>query len=136
MQPDKYGAALVAGEAVREIPMSGDVLSVAGSETSSLLYSELTARESLVARVPVDQAGSTPETLTEGQEPALSANGKWLAFIREEQGQGSGWLLPNDSKEAAQKVLPGTYQPLEVTVTNDGDVIASHGSVSHPRFVL
>ena len=136
MQPDKYGAALVAGEAVREIPMSGDVLSVAGSETSSLLYSELTARESLVARVPVDQAGSTPETLTEGQEPALSANGKWLAFIREEQGRGSVWLLATDSKDAAQKVLPSTYQPLEVTVTNDGDVIAAAGTASDPRLVL
>jgi Glycosyltransferase family 87/WD40-like Beta Propeller Repeat len=136
MQPDKYGAALVTGEAVREIPMSGDVLSVAGSETSGLLYSELTARKSLLARVPVDQAGSTPESLTEGQEPALSANGKWLAFIREEQGRVSVWLLATDSKDAAQKVLPSTYQPLEVTVTDDGDVIAAAGTVSDPHLVI
>ena len=136
MQPDKYGAALVTGEAVREIPMSGDVLSVAGSETSGLLYSELTARKSLLARVPVDQAGSTPETLTEGQEPALSANGRWLAFIREEQGRVSVWLWATDSKDAAQKVLPSTYQPLEVTVTDDGDVIAAAGTVSDPHLVI
>ena len=136
MQPDKYGAALVTGEAVREIPMSGDALSVAGSETSGLLYSELTARKSLLARVPVDQAGSTPETLTEGQEPALSPNGKWLAFIREEQGRGSVWLLATDSKDAAQKVMPSTYQPLEVTVTDDGDVIAAAGTVSDPHLVI
>jgi hypothetical protein len=136
MQARKYQPVLLKEAIFHDIPMSGDVLSVAGSETSGLLYSELTARKSLLARVPVDQAGSTPETLTEGQEPALSPNGKWLAFIREEQGRGSVWLLPTDSKDAAQKVLPGTYQPLEVTVTNDGDVIASAGSVSDPRLVL
>jgi Glycosyltransferase family 87/WD40-like Beta Propeller Repeat len=136
MQPANYGAALFANGAVREIPMSGDVLSIAGSEKSSLLYSELTARKSLVARVPVDRAGSTPETLTEGQEPALSPNGKWLAFIREEQGRGTVWLLATDSKDASQKVLPSTYQPLEVTVTDDGDVIAAAGRASDPHLVL
>jgi Tol biopolymer transport system component len=136
MQPANYGAAFFANGAVREIPMSGDVLSVAGSETSGLLYSELTARKSLVVRVPVDRAGSTPETLTEGQEPALSPNGKWLAFIREEQGRGTVWLLATDSKDASQKVLPSTYQPLEVTVTDDGDVIAAAGTVSDPHLVI
>jgi hypothetical protein len=136
MQPANYGAALFANGAVREIPMSGDVLSIAGSEKSSLLYSELTARKSLVARVPVDRVGSTPETLTEGQEPALSPNGKWLAFIREEQGRGTVWLLATDSKDASQKVLPSTYQPLEVTVTDGGDVIAAAGRASDPHLVL
>jgi hypothetical protein len=136
MQPANYGAALFANGAVHEIPMSGDVLSIAGSEKSSLLYSELTARKSLVVRVPVDRAGSTPETLTEGQEPALSPNGKWLAFIREEQGRGTVWLLATDSEDASQKVLPSAYQPLEVTVTDDGDVIAAAGRASDPHLVL
>jgi hypothetical protein len=136
MQPDKYGAALFTSEAVREIPISGDVLSVAGSETGSLLYLELAARKSSVVRLPVDRPGSAPETLTEGQEPVLSPNGRWLAFIREEQGRGSVWLLATDSKDTAQKVLPSTYQPLEVTVTDDGDVIAAAGSVSDPHLLL
>jgi len=136
MQPDRYGAALFASDAVREIPISGDVLSVAGSETSSLLYLELAARKSSVVRLPVDRPGSAPETLTEGQEPVLSPNGRWLAFVREEQGRGSVWLLAADSNDAAQEVLPSTYQPLELTVTDDGDVIAAAGSVSDPHLLL
>jgi hypothetical protein len=125
MQPHKYGAALFANGAVREIAMSGDVLSVAGSEKSSLLYSEQTARKSFLVRLPVEKLGYATETLTEGQEPALSPNGKWLAFIREEQGRGSVWLLATDSRDALQEILPSTYQPFEVTVTDGGDVIAA-----------
>jgi hypothetical protein len=136
MQPDRYGAALFANGAIREIPMSGDVLSVAGSEKSSVLYFELTARKSFLVRLPTESLGLAPETLTEGQEPALSPNGKWLAFIREDQGRGSVWLLATDSKNASQQVLPSTYQPLDVTVTDDGDVIAAAGSVSDPRLWL
>jgi hypothetical protein len=136
MQPSKYGAALLASGAAHDIPMSGDVLSLAGSESGSLLYSELTSRKSFVVRLPVERFGSAPETLTEGQEPALSPNGKWLAFIREEQGRGTVWLLATDSKDASQTVLPSAYQPLEVTVTDDGDVIAAAGNVSDPRLLL
>jgi len=136
MQPSKYAAVLLTRGAIQEIAMSGDALSVAGAETSNLLYSELTGRKSYIVRLPLDQLGSAPQSLTEGQEPALSPSGKWLAFIREEQGKGTVWLLATDSRDAPQAVLASTFRPLEVTVTDDGDVIAAAGAVSDPHLLL
>jgi Glycosyltransferase family 87/WD40-like Beta Propeller Repeat len=136
MLPTKYGVALLTRGTLDEIAMPGDALAIAGSETSTLLYSELTGRNSFVVRFPVGQISSNPETLTAGQEPALSPNGKWLAFIREEQGRGTVWLLATDSKDAPQTVLPSLYRPLDVTVTDDGDVIAAAGNVSDPHLLL
>ena len=136
MQPRKYGAVLLKEETFRDIPMSGDALSIAGAGTITVLYSELTGHQSFITRLPIEEPGSAIETLTEGQEPALSANGKWLAFVREEHGQGSAWLLATDSKDVPLMVLPTTYHVLGVSVTSDGDVIAAAGRVSDPHLFL
>lgn len=135
MQPSRYGVVLVSNGAAGEIPVSADALSLAGSSSGTLLYSELTARQSFLVRLPVYQLGSVPELMTEGQEPALSSNGKWLAFIREVQGRRTAWLRELESRAAPQTVLASAYQPLDLTVTNDGDVIAAAGNVSDPRLV-
>jgi hypothetical protein len=136
MQLRKYEPVLLKEAAFREIPMSGDVLSVAGAETVPVLYSEVTGQQSFIVRIPIERLGSVPENLTEGQDPALSSNGKWLAFIRETRGKGEAWLSAIDSKEASQMVLPNIYHPLDVSVTSDGDVIAAAGPVSDPRLLL
>ena len=132
----KYEAVLSTRGTFEEIAMPGDALAVAGSNGSTLLYSELTDRKSFLVRLPLNQVGSVPETLTEGQEPALSPNGKWLAFLREDRGKGTVWLLATDSKDAPQAVLPSVYRPLDVTVTDDGDVIAAAGNVSDPHLLF
>jgi hypothetical protein len=136
MQPRKYGAVLLEEGTFRDIPMSGDVLSIAGAGTIPVLYSELTGHQSFVTRLPIEEPGSAIEILTEGQDPALSANGKWLAFIREEHGQGSAWLLVTDSKDVPLMVLPNTYHVLGVSVTSEGDVIAAAGRTSDPHLFL
>ena len=136
MHPSKYRAVLLIGGDTYQMPTSGDALAVAGSENSDLLYSESTGQKSFLVKLPQQRGGVAPETLSEGQDPALSSNGKWLAFIREEQGIRTGWLLATDSPVATQLVLPKRYQPLDVTVANDGDVIAAAGRVSDPHLVL
>lgn len=133
MQPSKYAVVVSTGGSAYDVPMQVDALSIAGSPRSDLLYSELGGRKSLLVRLPVERTQTAPETLNEGQDPALSPNGKWLAFIREEQGKRTAWLLPTNSPWAPQTVLPSTYQPIDVTVTNDGDVIVSAGNVSDPH---
>lgn len=135
MQPKKYEPILFEGATFRDIAMPGDVLSVAGAGNIPVLYSELSGHQSLITRQPTEPFGSAVETLTEGQEPALSANGKWLAFIREEHGQDSAWLLASDS-HASLMVLPSTYHVLEATVTSEGDVIAAAGQTSDPHLFL
>jgi len=136
MQPKKYEPILFENATFREIVMSGDVLSVAGGRSLPVVYSELTGQQSFITRLPTEPLGSAIETLTDGQEPALSANGKWLAFIREEHGEGSAWLLATDSKNVSLMVLPGTYHVLDVSVTSEGDVIAAAGRTSDPHLFL
>jgi hypothetical protein len=136
MQPRKYQPVLFKDATFREIAMPGDVLSVAGAGTIPTLYSELTGRHSFIARLPIDRLGSAPEILNEGQDPALSHNGKWLAFIREEHGESSAWLLATDSKNAPLMVLPSTSHALDVSVTSEGDVIAAAGGVNDPHLFI
>jgi hypothetical protein len=133
MEAGKYRPVLLANRTAYDMSMPGDALSVAGSPSSNLLYSELAGQGSFLVKIP---AVGVSETICEGQDPALSSNGKWLAFIREEQGSRTAWLLGTDSPVAPQLVLPNIYQPLEVTVTNDGDVIAAVGRVSDPHLLL
>jgi WD40-like Beta Propeller Repeat len=135
MQPSRYGVALASNGATSEIPVSGDALSLAGSLSGTLLYSEVTARQSVLVRLPIDQLGSVPQLVTQGQEPALSSNGKWLAFIREVQGRRTVWLRELESHDAPQTALVSAYQPLDLTVTDDGDVIAAAGNVSDPQLL-
>lgn len=133
METGKYRPALLTNGAAHDMQMPGDALSVAGSPSSNLLYSELTGQRSSLVKIP---SAGVYETITEGQDPALSSNGKWLAFIREEQGTRTGWLLATDSPVAPQLVIPVIYQPLDVTVTNDGDVFAAGGRVSDSHLLL
>jgi hypothetical protein len=129
----KYRPILLADGVARDMSLPGDALSVAGSRNSDLLYSELAGQRSFLVKIP---AVGVSETIVEGQDPALSSNGKWLAFVREEQGRRSVWLWATDSPAAPHLVLANTYQPLDVTVTNDGDVVAATGRTSEPHLLL
>jgi hypothetical protein len=136
MQPRKYQPMLFKEGAFRDIPMSGDVLSVAGAGTIPVLYSELTGQQSFIVRLPIERLGSAPEILAEGQDAALSNDGEWLAFIREEQGRSTVWLLATDSTDGPVMVLPSDYHPIDVSVTFGGDVITAAGLVSDPHLFL
>jgi hypothetical protein len=136
MQAKRYGAVFLQAGDFHDLELPGDVLSIAGAETIPALYAELAGRQSSIVRVPVERFGLVADTLAEGQEPSLSPNGKWLAFIREEQGRSAVWLSETDSKDPPQMVLADTYNPVDASVTSEGDVIMAAGAVSDPRLFL
>ncbi|MBZ5572835.1 MAG: glycosyltransferase 87 family protein [Acidobacteriia bacterium] len=136
MQRTGYEAVLFQDGDLHSMPLSDDVLSVAGAQTSPLLYSELAGRQSFIVRLALDRLGSAPEAVSEGQELVLSPDAKWLAFIREERGSSTAWLSATDSKDPPRMILPGTYHPLELSITSQGDVVAAVGNVSDPHLVL
>lgn len=129
----KYCPILLSNGIVSDLSCSGDALSVAGSPASDFLYSERAQQRSLLVKL---SATGVPDTVSEGQDPVSSSNGKWLAFIREDHGSRTAWLLATDSPGAPQVVLSSTNHPIDVTVTNDGDVIAACGRVSDPHLLL
>jgi hypothetical protein len=136
MEPSTYAVGILTRGVVSDIPMSGDALSITASAASGVLYAEQAGRTSTVVRFPSAWPSASSEALVEGQEPALSANGKWLAFIRVEQGIGSVELLASDSHESPRTILSAAYHPLDITVTDEGDVIAASGNVSDPHMLL
>jgi hypothetical protein len=136
MLDEKYAALSLQNGEVREIPFSGDVLSVGGNERGSVGYFELVTRQSSIVQLSLALSNPIPEHLLEGQRPTVSSDGRWLAFIREEQGRGTAWLIEAESHWPAQLIVDGATNALDVSVTSKGDLIAAVGNVSEPHLVL
>jgi hypothetical protein len=135
------GRGQVTAAHVIPMPESGDVLSLAGSDKSSFVYFELVNRGSHILRRASDQAGRTgraPEYFAEGQQPAVSNDGRWLAFLRQDRRTSTVWLSQDGATPQPVNVRsgPSLDEVLEMTVTAEGDVIASVGSAANPHLVL
>jgi hypothetical protein len=136
MQQKKYSAVVLQGGDLRSISLDGDALSIGGANDSSLLYVEVVGSRSSIMRLPIEPRAAIPVPLLEGHDPAVSGDGKWLAFVTEKNGQPEVWLSLANLAEPPKKVLAAGLYPLEVTVSSVGDVISAVGSVSHPHLVL
>jgi Tol biopolymer transport system component len=120
----------------RAIPLFGDVLSVGGSERGAVGYFEYVTRQSSIMRLPLTTSNPVPEYLTEGEQPTISSDGRWLVFIREEYGRTTVWLSEAQSPAAAQLIVNGAPSILDVSVTSEGDLIAAAGPVSGPHLII
>jgi len=123
------------------IPMSvpGDILSMAASPRSHYIYFESVDRSSQIRRVASEPNGRPEvisEYVTDGQQPSLSYDGRWLAFIREDQGRIAIWRSQDGSDPERVRVEPNLPAVLEISVTTEGDIIAVLGSAASPRLVL
>lgn len=142
MVPDAYAAVVLSPGASegQRISVPGDVLSVAASPQSPFVYFELTGQRSQIFRVSSQQLGradAVPEYVAEGHDPAISADGHWLAYLREEHGE-TAILLSRDGAPATP--VPGLEQlgsqkldsVLEMTVTAEGNLIVAAGGAADP----
>jgi hypothetical protein len=136
MFDQKYAALSLQNGEGREIPISGDVLSVGGNEHSPIGYFEQVTRQSSIVKLSLASSIPIPEHLWEGQRPTISSDGRWLAFVREEHGRSTVWLFEADSQRTAQLIVKGAPNILDVSVTSEGDLIAAVGTVSEPHLVL
>lgn len=137
---DKGYRAIMASDR-RVIPISapGDVLSLAASPQSQYLYFELVDRSSHILRLPSEQNGQpevASEYVTEGQQPSLSYDGRWLAFVRDDAGRTAIWRSHDGSDPQPVRFEPNTPAVLEMSVTNEGDIIAALGSAASPHLAL
>lgn len=75
----------------------------------------------------VDAAGVNLRYLTTGMDPALSPDGRWVAFTRWDYTQhgalGSLWVIPVDGG-GERLILDGVHQPKSPTWSPDGSQIA------------
>jgi hypothetical protein len=130
--------AVLAGDG-RVIPMSapGDVLWMAATAQSHYIYFELVDRSSHIVRL-ASERNRRPEVsseyVTEGEQPSLSYDGRWLAFIREDRGRTEIWRSRDGSDP--ERVAEPKPAVLEMSVTTEGDIIAASGSAASPHLVL
>jgi hypothetical protein len=136
MQQKRYAAVTVQGNDLHNIPLDGDALSLAGASDSPFLYIEVANSHSLIVKHAILSGATSPGWLLDGNDPALSADGEWLAYLRANDGHSEIWMLPTNSSLLPRLVLPSSFRPLEMTVSSAGDVIAAVGGVSHPHLVL
>ncbi len=116
---------------MEHVPLPGDALSLAGSPESSIAYAEAATVRSAIYRL--DVAFRSANQVTEGFQPAMSANGRWLAFLRDEGARTSVWLVDTPSDGPAQRIYSSTESIFEMTVTPEGDLILAKGSVTSSR---
>ena len=136
MLDEKYAAMSWQDGEVREVPFSGDVLSIGGNENSPVGYFEQVTGQSSIMRLSLTSSNPIPEHLFAGQRPAVSSDGRWLAFIREEHGRAAVWLMDPESQRTAQLIGNGAPNILDVSVTSEGDLFAAVGPVSEPHLAL
>jgi hypothetical protein len=144
MVPDAFAAVTLPDGGVQRMPAPGDVLSVAASPQSPFIYFELTNQSSQILRLPVAQLGrgdAVPEYVGEGHAPAVSADGRWLAYLREEHGKTTIWLSKDGLSKAAAPAAPALGSQnlagvLEMSVTPEGNLIVAAGGAGTPHLSL
>lgn len=134
-----YRAVMSADGNVFPLSSPGDILSIAASAQSHYIYFELADRGSHILRFASERnirSAVSAEYVTEGQQPSLSYDGRWLAFIREDRGRTAIWRSHDGSnpERVAEKLDLSAI--LEMSVTTEGDIIAASGSAASPRLVL
>ncbi len=126
----------VAGRVPQRTPIviRGDVLSLAGTPATSVAVMEGVRDRSMLYRLETSTT-QISDTAFEGQQPSMSPDGEWVAFIREERGVSSAWLLKLSSSASPRRVYTTQRSLFEVTVGKDGDLIIAEGEVTSPRLL-
>jgi hypothetical protein len=113
-----------------------DQLSFAVTPDHSVLLELSDAAGSRIARVTRDDLASERQgvlhagTLVQDAEsPAISADGRWLAFIRERKGRGAIWIAHYDGVTAAPPVqaIDDSFNVYTVAFLPSGDLIFNAG---------
>jgi len=134
-----YRAIMTSDGSLIPISVPGDILSMAASPQSHYIYFELVDRSSRILRFASEPNGRpevSSEYVTEGQQPSLSYDGRWLAFVREDQGRIAIWRSQGGGDPEQVRVEPNLPAVLEMSVTTEGDIIAALGSAASPHLVL
>jgi hypothetical protein len=99
---------------------------------------EVSSRKSRIARFPLDGSLIRPETLPvdvdEAEQPAISPDGRWLAFLREDRGRGALWVADRRARGLGQReVLDAKHDVLDFAFFPDGRIVLAAGEGADVR---
>lgn len=99
------------GTSLTQLWFGTDSFHAAAVPNSAAAWVELASARSQIIRFPADAKMPTPDQISiqehDAEKPAVSLDGKWLAFIRESKGRGTLWVkeLPRGTRsEGADSV--------------------------------
>jgi Glycosyltransferase family 87/WD40-like Beta Propeller Repeat len=117
-------------------PLGTDLFHPAVAQRIGEGWVEASSHMSRVARFPLDAAAiSVPDLPTEvenAEQPAISLDGRWLAFLREQKGRGSLWVADRGPPEAPRRratderqIVDATRDVLDLAFLPDGQIVFS-----------
>ena len=128
-----YGVSAVRGSQLLSFEAKSDLFQPALIPNSSEALVELAGATSTIVRLNLNGGAVSQQTLpiivNDGEAPVISADGRWLLFIREVRGRGSLWLKPlegarrEEAKTDELKVAGAEYDVLEAAIDPDGSEI-------------
>lgn len=136
MLTQSFGALVLPDEKVQAVSPNTDVLAVATGRQSPVVYFELTGERSQIFRLPTEKLGradAAPEYVAEGHDPAISADGRWLAYLREEHGETTILLSKDGAPATPLRSSPNLVGVLEMSVTSEGNLIVAAGGAADPH---
>ncbi len=127
---DRAGAGLLTSG-----PRGTDLFFPALAAGADAGWVEVSSLTSGIARFPLKGPSVPASALTidveDAEEPALSADGKWLGYIREGRGRGSLWVRPlrrRGSPIGPERLVVGaTSEVLDFAFSPDGRIVFSKG---------
>ncbi|MBA3915370.1 MAG: DUF2029 domain-containing protein [Acidobacteriales bacterium] len=132
MEANGYSAFTIGDNAQpRRILVRGDALADAVSPRSGG-YIEQSQRSSDIVREDLMSDSPGWIIVKDGQQPTVSANGRWLGYIRDRRGRGELWGKDLLRGAAAILVSSEAEDVLEASIGNDGTAYAAVGPVSAP----
>jgi Glycosyltransferase family 87/WD40-like Beta Propeller Repeat len=144
MIPEGYGTASFEKGSLTPLSFVSDSFHPATGPGSALGRVELASRRSQIIRFPLDITRWDPESLIvdaeDAEKPAISQDGRWLAFIRESTGRGSLWvknLRPDTAERSTQlewQLSPPDLDVLDVAFYTTDRIIFSARRSGRPTF--
>jgi Tol biopolymer transport system component len=139
MMPRGFKLAGLPGEFEQQsLAVRGDVLAVAAAPQSPFVYFEVAGTDSRIFRLPskqIGQSGATPEEVAHGYDPAISPDGRWLAFLADAGGKTEIHLL-KDGQAVPIRYSERMSDILEMSLSSDGTLIFASGGAADPRLSL
>ena len=142
-----YATAEVVGGQLRLLRFNSDSFHPTGVPGSSLAWVDVASRRSSVVRFSADHpgqfVGKVAVEADDAEQPVVSPDLRWLAFIRETNGRGSLWLkvlqanaTQRDLPPADRRLSPGGLDVLDVAIAPDDRIVFSARRAGPPRLFI
>ncbi|HEX3818870.1 MAG TPA: glycosyltransferase 87 family protein [Candidatus Sulfotelmatobacter sp.] len=135
MMPRGFTLAGLQSDFDQQLPLRGDVLAVAAAPHSPFVYVEVASIDSRIFRLPSAQIGQTavvPEEVAQGHDPAISPDGRWLAFLTDKANKTEIHLL-KDGQGFPISYSERMSDILEMSLSSDGTLIFASGGAANPH---